>query len=577
GMPTATIEQRRRAVRGFVYSPYRAPEVFNAILRKSLSTGFEMDVETFNSPEPQVETLIYDSDTSRRWPEHPTHHLKVVQYEVGGRTWSSLITLAPGFESPAEDYAPWLIGLLGTLLSFLLFRLVRNLRVHSKAVEDALMLAALGHDRLEFLYQSTGSVYGSAPDHETVLHRLSEAIVPKLADWSSTVILSEAGETQVSSMVWRRQDKKFEDYFKRSFRPLPDASRRGVARVLATGQPEFIPFLEEEEYGNFTSVPGAIAALREIHPCSYICVPLKARQRTVGAFIAMMSDSGRHYTNDDLTLISEFAAKASAAVENSFLYHDLQKAIEARDDFISVASHELKTPLTTLKLQAQLLQRNLRQAVAEGVTLEQASAQLRKAAEISERQVSRLTRLVDDMLEVSRIRGGKLRFKKEELDLVGLVKEVLDRSAELVSDAGCSLRLREYGPVRGAWDRFRVEQVVLNLLSNAAKYGAGKPIELTVRREDAFAILEVRDHGVGISPADQERIFHRFERATSTQEISGLGLGLFISRQIVEGQGGRIELRSTPGEGSTFIVKLPIDPQLPARPPARTDQPLVLD
>ncbi len=233
----------------------------------------------------------------------------------------------------------------------------------------------------------------------------------------------------------------------------------------------------------------------------------------------------------------------------------LEEALIARDQFLSIASHELKTPLTSLKLQAQLTLRNL----AQGKQLTE--ERLRKESHQVSDLVGRLTRLIDDMLDVSRIRTGKLKLDRGYHDLGDILREVVFRMSVLFEAAALELpTLRLERGLIGDWDRFRLEQVVGNLLTNAIRYGRGKPIEIVLQKKDQQAILSVTDHGYGIAQEDLLRIFGRFERAINSSEVSGLGLGLFISKEIIESHGGTIWAQSEVGKGSTFYVSLPISP-----------------
>ena len=233
----------------------------------------------------------------------------------------------------------------------------------------------------------------------------------------------------------------------------------------------------------------------------------------------------------------------------------LEEALIARDQFLSIASHELKTPLTSLKLQAQLTLRNL----AQGKQLTE--ERLRKESHQVSDLVGRLTRLIDDMLDVSRIRTGKLKLDRGHHDLGDILREVVFRMSVLFEAAALELpTLKLERGLIGDWDRFRLEQVVGNLLTNAIRYGRGKSIEIVLQRKDQNAILSVTDHGYGIAQEDLVRIFGRFERAINSSEVSGLGLGLFISKEIIESHGGAIWAQSEVGKGSTFFVSLPISP-----------------
>ncbi|MFO7178060.1 MAG: ATP-binding protein [Pseudomonadota bacterium] len=225
------------------------------------------------------------------------------------------------------------------------------------------------------------------------------------------------------------------------------------------------------------------------------------------------------------------------------------EAIKVRDDFLSIAGHELRTPLAALQLQVQSLERLAERNVERERVLER----LRKV----EHHVARLDRLVSELLNVTRIASGRLELQKEPVDLVALVASVVERFAPQIAATHSPVTIQAPGSVVGNWDGMRVDQVVTNLLGNALKYGAGKPIEVGVFAIDGRARLVVRDHGIGIPPEHQARIFERFQRAVSDRHYGGLGLGLWITRQVVEAHGGTIGLESKPGEGTTFVVELP--------------------
>jgi signal transduction histidine kinase len=175
-----------------------------------------------------------------------------------------------------------------------------------------------------------------------------------------------------------------------------------------------------------------------------------------------------------------------------------------------------------------------------------------------DQQIDRLRRLVGSLLDVSELETGRFSLQREEVDLAELVGEVLDRLSEPLRRARCPVELRKVGRVVGRWDRLRLEQVIISLLGNAMKFGAGKPIEVQVLAWQGHARLVVKDHGMGIPAEEQSRIFERLARAVSERHFGGLGLGLFIARQIVEAHGGGIRVESKPGAGATFIVELPL-------------------
>jgi signal transduction histidine kinase len=233
-----------------------------------------------------------------------------------------------------------------------------------------------------------------------------------------------------------------------------------------------------------------------------------------------------------------------------------------RDRFLSIASHELRTPLTVLRLQVQSLLRGVRTTAPV-----LSSSEVEGKARVIARQVERLGHLVDELLDISRLAEGRLSFLLEDVDLAEVVREVATRFREEFVQAGSALVFQGLdAPVVGRWNRLRLEQVIINLLTNAIKYGKGRPITMMVRADAEHVWFSVRDEGIGISARDQARIFERFERAVSEQHYGGLGLGLWIVREIVHGFGGSISVESAPEVGSTFTVELPRHPTQPLAP-----------
>jgi signal transduction histidine kinase len=229
---------------------------------------------------------------------------------------------------------------------------------------------------------------------------------------------------------------------------------------------------------------------------------------------------------------------------------ELKRAVEARDEFLSIASHELRTPLSTLLLNLDSLKRQLSPTNTDEKT--------RRKLESALRQTVRMEKLVSSLLDVARIAAGRLELEREESNLAEIVRQCVDRLGEQALGAGSPIALHGSRDIMGRWDRMRLEQVVTNLLSNAIKYGDGKPIEVSVEVEGGQAMVRVRDSGIGIAAEHLGRIFDRFERAVSARNYSGLGMGLYITRQIVEAHGGEIVVESEVGRGSIFSVLLPM-------------------
>jgi signal transduction histidine kinase len=283
-------------------------------------------------------------------------------------------------------------------------------------------------------------------------------------------------------------------------------------------------------------------------------VPLVARGRVLGSLAFSLTGRARRFSARDLEVAEDLARRAASAVDTAHLYREAQDAIRVRDEFLAIASHELRTPLTTLQLQLDSLERTARHMAP------QEAAGLRRKLASASRQVVRLADLIDNLLDVARITTGRLAIKPEWMDLLEVARETTERFRDQARAAGCTLQLDPTEPhIDVHWDRLRIEQVLSNLLSNAIKYGAGKPIDLRLERAGAGDRIRiaVRDRGFGIREADVERIFGRFERAVSARHYGGLGLGLFIARQIVEAHGGEITVGKSEGPGAEIVISMP--------------------
>jgi signal transduction histidine kinase len=235
-----------------------------------------------------------------------------------------------------------------------------------------------------------------------------------------------------------------------------------------------------------------------------------------------------------------------------------EKAVGIRDEFLSVASHELKTPLTALKIQIELLKK----VIAKIELPEEIKNQCLRVIHGTEYDVNRVIHLVYTLLDFSQIQSGRLQLNYSNFEISELVNYSIERLSREIEAVKCKVYLKSQKPIFGTWDRFRVEQIIANLLTNAAKYAPGKPIEISIDQTHSDMILKIRDYGIGIAPENRDRIFHRFERAIdpSQKGVSGFGLGLYIVRQIVDAHGGSIHVESQRGKGSTFQVCLPLKP-----------------
>ena len=263
---------------------------------------------------------------------------------------------------------------------------------------------------------------------------------------------------------------------------------------------------------------------------------------------------------EDLSYASQQRAEAETALrlvaeERARLLEDRRQAVAARDQFLAVAAHELRTPLATLAMLVDYLV--VPMLPHSKTELGNVVVQLRQLAMVK-RQVDRLRALVVEMLDVSRITRGSFQLNPGPVDLRDVVREVLDRFDLEIQRSHVTVTVNAPDPAPGIWDAARIDQVITNLISNALNYGAGRPIEVSVRVEVSQAVVVIRDHGIGIPEDEQSKIFGPFTRVVAAKHHAGLGLGLWIAQQIVQASGGRIKVDSRPEQGSTFTVELPL-------------------
>ncbi len=417
-----------------------------------------------------------------------------------------------------------------------------------RAETDARRNAEAAQERAAFLVRAS-TVLGSSLDYEETLRNVAALAVPKIGSWCGIELVDDdsGGTRQVA--VAHVDPAKLE--LARAFReryPTDPRSPTGGPNVLRTGKSEIYPVITDAMLVQGARDAEHLRMMRALELASLMIVPIADRGRVVGTVTLVTSDPTRPYTAEDLTMAEQLAERAGAAIGNAMLYAQATAAIRLRDEFVVVAGHELRTPLAAMSLHHQAL------------AMLPDSTPIAKVIERGRKLVSqsdRMARLVEELLDVSRVSAGRLTLERTRFDLAALVHEVEGRMRDSFERAGATLTVTTE-PIEGAWDRGRLDQIVTNLVSNALKYGRGAPVDVTLARVGETAVLRVTDRGIGIAPEDQARVFERFERAVPSRKFAGLGLGLWIAAQLVAAHGGTIGVSSVVGEGSTFTVTLPL-------------------
>lgn len=403
------------------------------------------------------------------------------------------------------------------------------------------------------LLAEAGAVLMESLDMEKILPRIAALCVRSLADWCLIDLVEGDEVRRVSGAHVDKAKRPLLDELQRHYPPGRD-SKVLAATVLKLGRPLLTLDATEEEIHAACSDERHFQIMRELGIGNYLGVPLIARGQTLGAVTLGFASRERHPGPAEFKLAQELAHRAAIAIDNARLYHRAEQATRLREVFLSVAAHELRTPLLPLQLRLQGL---LRKSAQAGSALEPHT--LLSEVSAAEHQTKRIGQLVDQLLDVSTLSAGNpLELRRKPVDLCEVVEEVLDKMHRQIAFSGSPVVRTLHRPALGSWDPRRIEQVMTSLMHNALKFGEGQPIEVSVMPRERSVLLVVRDHGIGMSESDQARIFDRFTRGVSEHHFGGLGLGLYIARWIVEAHGGTINCQSQQGQGSTFTVELPM-------------------
>jgi PAS domain S-box-containing protein len=414
-------------------------------------------------------------------------------------------------------------------------------------------------DASRFLADASAAL-ATVVDYQSTLEEVAALAVPRFGDWCGVDMVEPDGSLRQLAVAHVDPAKvRLAHELGRRYPPDPDAPA-GAARVARTGEPELMEDISDALLEAAARDPEHLRILRELGLRSYLCVPMKARGRVLGVLSFVAAESGRRYGPADLALAEELARRAAVAVENARLYAELREADRRKDEFLATLAHELRNPLAPIRNSLQIL----KMPVADRAVID-------RARELMERQLHHLVRLVDDLLDVSRVMRGKVELRKERVGLAEVVARAVETAQPTIDAQGHELTIAlPPDPLEVEADAVRLAQVVGNLLTNAAKYTPrGGRIWLAAERDGGQAVLRVRDTGIGIAPDMLPRVFELFvqvENAVSRSQ-GGLGIGLTLARSLVEKHGGTIEVRSPGlGQGSEFTVRLPLAPGAAAGP-----------
>ncbi|MFL5346150.1 MAG: CHASE domain-containing protein [Hyalangium sp.] len=649
GAVPASEAERREKLEGFVYSAFRAKDLFNGIFPSDPLPRIFFRI--YDGMEARPEQLLYESPSDGERPLESPRFTHTSHLEFGGRPWTVVYTSNAPFEQTL--LTPWVpaVGAMGLLLSLLVFTIAwtqisARQRAEASEAERAQLLAR------------EQAAHAEAEAQRTYLHQLFMQVPALIGIMRGPQFILEFANSMYQQVMGSR-----EMVGKPLGEVMPDLSPEILAMfdtLYRTGQPQFarellIPIVYahgqvEERYWNFVLQPrrsregqvdGVLVFAFEVTDLVLARHEAEANREeargsarklqtitdTLPALVAYVDNQERYrFANrtyeawfglkpeelvgksirefigepayeqfkdpihralagepvryeaelpiqkgppihtqssylpdrDAQSRVRGFVVLAFDITERKRAEEAVRNAVRLRDEFLSVASHELKTPLTPLSLKLQMLARE-----AEAQPESPFVLKVRKDVEAGQRQIKRLADLIGDLLDVSRISSGRMKLQWEEVDFAAAVREVVARLEPEATRAESRLTVEAPEALWGRSDRMRFEQVAENLLTNAIKYGAGQPIHVRLEASPGRMTLTVRDQGIGIAPEHQARIFERFERAVSERNYGGLGLGLYITRTIVEALGGTIRVKSEPGQGACFTVELPREPSVP--------------
>ncbi len=407
-------------------------------------------------------------------------------------------------------------------------------RAHARATEGRLKLL-----------ESCSAALAAGRELGRTLQDVAALAVPELADWA-TIDLVEDGVLIRGAVAYGDPALQgvAEAYAACATPKLDDLV--GEAEVIRSGAPFLVPVIDDEMLTLYAQDAEQLTVLRAIAPGSTMLVPVRTDASAFGCFSLTRGRDRRPFDDDDLALAIDLGQRLGWAVENARLHQTAREMAAERDEMMSIVGHELKTPLTALRLGLDLLGRQFGNAPPS------AHEQILRM----KRQVVRVAELVDELVEDARVGSGRLELNRVRFDIAELVQDVVRRLEPLAAESGCGVQLRSEGTVVVAADRRRIEQVVTNLVGNACKYAPGAPIEVAVVVEDHAVRVVVEDGGPGMDAALLPFLFDRFRRGRHPG-ATGLGLGLWLARAIIEAHGGSIDAKNKADGGALFAVRLP--------------------
>ncbi|HEX5040928.1 MAG TPA: ATP-binding protein [Candidatus Limnocylindria bacterium] len=396
----------------------------------------------------------------------------------------------------------------------------------------------------------TGAVLTASDDYAAALQSLAEASVPILADWCVVDVFEVDGVRRVAVAHPDAEKRALAEELESRYPPDPE--RGPVADAMRTRQAQLVPEIKDEMLSRAAVDDEHASLLRSLGLGSAAILPLIARGQVLGALSLVRSRAGAPYSAEELPFLEELARRAALALDNARLLRDAQDSIRLRDDFLAMASHDMRTPLGAILGNLELAQRKLARMEIP------AESGLGRNLANAVRTTGSLARLVDELMDVTMLHSGQpLPLRLEDIDLTSMAHEVAGEHQR--QTAAHRIRVEADGEVRGIWDQSRIQRVLNNLVENAVKYSPdGGEVTIRVCGDGTEATVSVEDHGIGIPAGELELVFSPYQRASNTTGLRGLGLGLAGARDLLRQVGGDLTVESEEGGGSTFTMRLPV-------------------
>lgn len=537
GMPRAFVERWRRF-----------PLSADVPVAEAARTGRPVWIESLAARKERYKVF------SAVAPERGIGAIGALPFVVDGRSIGALGLNFPDDRVLDEDDRAFMLALAHQYAQAIertrLYQAERTARAAAEAAQWRLSLLA-----------EVSAVLAASLDYQEILDRVAHLVVPVLADWCIVHTKEDDGTIRRIAVAHVDPEKERMARDEDLVHPVDPNGKHPIARVMRSGKGAVVNDIPDRVLASTARDERHLDVLRSAGFSSGICVPLIARDRILGTLTLMSSTPGRRYSQDDFTLADVLARRAALAADNARLYREAQEALAVREEFLTSISHDLRTPLTSAKGFAQLLQRRLSRTGAAT-----APEVLSEGFQTIDASLTRMATLVGQLLDLSRLQTGRpLDLERGPTDLVALAERaVMEHTSS--SDRDQIVVESDLDDLVGFWDAARLERVLGNLLSNAIKYSPqGGAVSLRITRRpgseegEGMAVLTVEDQGIGIRRADLPRVFDRFYRGSNVVgRIAGTGIGMAGARQIVEQHGGSIAVESAEGVGSTFTVTLPL-------------------